>query len=104
MKLTTNAFISLAFAISASAAPLADAAVVAATEADAIRERSLEKRDVICLNRGPKVGPSLTQVGGSLLTIIFAGQSCRYHSANRRVLRVRQDLINVLDSILTMCS
>jgi hypothetical protein len=96
MKLTTNAFISLAFAISASAAPLADAAVVAATEADAIRERSLEKRDVICLNRGPKVGPSLT--------IIFAGQSCRYHSANRRVLRVRQDLINVLDSILTMCS
>jgi hypothetical protein len=63
MKLTKNALISLALAISASAAPIADAAVVTATEADAIRERSLEKR----LNTGPKVGFSLTQVGGSSL-------------------------------------
>jgi hypothetical protein len=67
MKLTKNALIRLALAISASAAPIADAAVVTATEADAIRERSLEKRGVFCLNTGPKVGFSLTQVGGSSL-------------------------------------
>jgi hypothetical protein len=49
------------------AAPLADAAVVAASETDAVRERNLEKRDVLCLNRGPKVGFSLAQVDESLL-------------------------------------
>jgi hypothetical protein len=67
MKLTTNALISLALAISAQAAPLADAAVVAASKTDAVKESSLEKRDVLCLNRGPKVGFSLAQVDGSLL-------------------------------------
>jgi hypothetical protein len=71
MKLTKNGFISLALAIPASAAPVADPAVVTATEADAIRERSLEKRDVYCSNTGPKVGFSLTQFVESSLTRIF---------------------------------
>jgi hypothetical protein len=67
MKLTTNSLVSLALAISASAAPLLDASVVATTEANAIQERGIEKRDVTCMNRGPTVGFSLDHVSENLL-------------------------------------
>jgi hypothetical protein len=105
MKLTTNSLVSLALAISASAAPVLDASSVATTEANAIWERSLEKRDeVLCMNRGPKVGFSLGHVSQDLLMYMFVGQTCRHRLTNRRILRVRLDLLHILNQPLTMCS
>jgi hypothetical protein len=104
MKLTTKSLVSLTLVISASAAPVLDASSVATTEANAIWERSLEKRDVTCMNRGPKVGFSLGHVSQDLLMYMFVGQSCRHHSANRRILRVRLDQLHMLNQLLTMCS